>query len=472
MSHLAKKCEESYIPKVEVNKLCVLNSEIKNANICNLNVDFINGESTNPVDNPVCTNNFNTSSSPFTQIQNGPTGPIKPTNPGTFDQEVWDSMWEEVLCQTNATQERLQCGRYQLDLINDFYGCKVCPPSFLEGCLTTCEPGNPILKGTFSGAGKILTVIETDGVLEEGFAVINSLDKTYLGLLGLQLSGLTGGTGVYQFAPVLPVPIGVVNMEALGEICACPTGTGSCPGVPLNVWGLKAFPPTTVVPCNPGATGATGGTVTQILTNVGFKLNVKNLTLNLATRSIYVMVLFGYKDENNIVQKNIYYLGSQQFGPTIDTLIGERFGAVNPLPTGFLRYMAQLMPNPNASSVVQMVVLAEDGLEIVEASKVNRDLPTCVSSSSLNKGLTKNLSREVKLRQDITFDETDTWDTSVVDNPAAPVDTTPTNMWAAVGAGAGLQQALGFSLEQAEVNKQAAEQQVQAYLLAEANQTL
>jgi hypothetical protein len=120
MSHPAKKCEESYIPKVEVNKLCVLNSEIKNANICNLNVDFINGESTNPVDNPVCTNNFNTSSSPFTQIQNGSEGPVKPVNPGTFDQEVWDSLWEEVLCQTNATQERLQCGRYQLDLINDF----------------------------------------------------------------------------------------------------------------------------------------------------------------------------------------------------------------------------------------------------------------------------------------------------------------------------------------------------------------
>lgn len=457
-----KNSENCKIPKVEVNKLCVLNSEIKNANICNLNVDFINGESTKPVDNPVCTNNFNTSSSPFTQIQNGPTGPIKPTNPGTFDQEVWDSMWEEVLCQAygiGGIQERLQCGRYQLDLINDFYGCKVCPPSFLEGCLTTCEPGNPILKGTFSGAGKILTVIETDGVLEEGFAVINSLDKTYLGLLGLQLSGPTGGTGVYQFAPVLPVPIGVVNMEALGEICACPGATGSCPGVPLNVWGLKAYPPTKKVPCNPGATGATGGTVTQILTNISFKLNVKNLTLNLATRSVYVMILFGYKDENDVVQKRIFYIGAQQFGATIDTLIGERFGQNIPLPTGFLRYMAQVMPNPDASSVVEMIVLAEDGLEIVEASKVNRDLPTCTSSSSVS----RSLSKRIKLRQDIDF-EGDAGEQAVVDNPAAPVDPFDLGVH---GTSFNVQALGGGNPADVEARKQAAESSVQAYLLAE-----
>lgn len=449
--------------EVKVDKLCALNSEIKNAKICNLNVDFINGQSTNP--DTICRNNFNTSSAPFTQIQNGPSGPVQPINPGTFDQEVWDALWQEILCQGYAPggiQDRLQCGRLQLDLINDFHGCKVCPPTYLEGCQPFCTPGNASVKGIFSAGGNVLTVMSTDNPLTGGAAVVLSPSKFFLGYLGSQTSGAVGGPGVYNFEPKNPIPGGVQNLEVLGEICECPTSAGICPMVPLNVWGLKAYSPTNQVPCNPGVTGATGGFVTHVLTNLTFSLDIKNLTLNKATRSVYVMILFGYRDSNGIIQKRIHYIGSSQYNATIDTLIGERYGETIPLPTDQLRFMAQEMPDPNNSSIVEMVVFAEDGLEIVEGSKIARDLPSCSSSS-------KSFRSTVKSRQgpEIVEDRQASGESVAVPQNAAPPAPPPdSGPWVGVGEGAGGQWALssGGGVEE---RKRAAEDAVKAYLLAE-----
>jgi len=277
-------------------------------------------------------------------------------------------------------QERLKCGRLQIRLINNFYGCKTCPPPTLAGCYPFCPEGTPTFNGEFNLDGTELTVnsiVPGTGLLSEGSPVVDLNTRENFGTLGSQISGTTGGVGVYNFnLETLSLPVGALDLQSLSEVCECPTEEGDCPDVGLNIWGVKALPPRFFTSCGPtGATGATGAFENvQFLSGMAFNLSVKNLTSNLGTRVVYVLSLVSYIDELGAVQSKIIDIQAKQFGPTIDTLIGENYTGTIPLSTNFMQELVNLMPDRNNAPVIEMVVYAEDGLDIV----VNPEFPTCV----------------------------------------------------------------------------------------------
>lgn len=456
-----RKCErksESHekslkLHELKVKKLKACQARIKNSNIENLNVVNVNGEPVNKCTGPLSSNSV----SAFNQIQYGPSGPIKPVNPGNFNQAAWDKAWEEINCQayapnqyptftgsfslagdvltvtsivagtgllgqgshvnllpsktelgiivaqltgvtggvgtysfTPATvlpageqdlqsfneggiQARLLCGRLQLKLIEDFFGCVECPPPFLSNCYPSCPEGTPTFNGTFNVSGSELTVnsvVPGTGSLTEGTPVVILAPRRNIGTLGPQISGTAGGVGVYNFSPeTLTIPVGPNDLQSLNQVCECPDGTGDCPPVPLNIWGVKAFSPRIVSTC-----GETGSTQTNIrfLSSVSYNLSVKNLTSDLATRVAYALLLVSFVDES-VVQTRILDIQSRQFGPTIDTLIGENYTGNFPLDTKFVQSLVDLMPSLTDTPVIDLVIYAEDGLEIV----TNPSFPTC-----------------------------------------------------------------------------------------------
>lgn len=161
-------------------------------------------------------------------------------------------------------------------------------------------------------------------------------------------------------APIILGPTGSCCLET-GVGVQCIAGqTGSCPSVPLNIYGVKSFSPLTVITCN------SGNTTTQLLSNISYNLDVINVTGTLSTRVVSVLVHIGYLDTSvpgpdKFVYRKIDF-GNRQFGPTLDTLYGEKYTGVVTLPTDLISYISTL-PDP-ASAIVQMVIFAEEGVAI------------------------------------------------------------------------------------------------------------
>lgn len=279
-------------------------------------------------------------------------------------------------------QARLLCGRLQIRLIDNFFGCVNCPPPTLSNCYPSCPEGTPTFNGTFNVDGTELTVnsiVPGTGLLSENSPVVVLDTRGNVGTLGAQISGTTGGVGVYNFVPeTLTIPVGPTDLQSLNEVCECPDGSGDCPAVPLNIWGVKALPPRLVTRCGgTGATGATGGVPgpddsVSFLSGIAFNLSVKNLTADLATRVVYVLTLVSFV-ENGVPQTLILDIQAKQFGPTIDTLIGENYTGNVPIDTNLSQSLVDLMPSFTDTPVIEMAVYAEDGLDIV----TNPTFPTC-----------------------------------------------------------------------------------------------
>lgn len=75
------------------------------------------------------------------------------------------------------------------------------------------------------------------------------------------------------------------------------------------------------------------------------------------------MVQVGYIDSTGFVYEQIDF-GNRQFGPTLDTVYGEKYTGTVVLPTSLMLIMTELMPNTFDNAVVQMVIFKEDGVDI------------------------------------------------------------------------------------------------------------
>jgi len=284
---LSKQVEiENLLAKqVQIDHLLAkeIETELLLANVAgveDLFVDSLNGK---PLS---CNQTFNNINTDFVRIINNE----KPENPGFFNQEVWDKLWDKTLEQRFELEERIKCGRLQERYIQITNGCPpVCPPNGLENCFPTCEePG----------------------------------------------------------------------------ICVCPEEIGDCPNVPNDIWGIRTLMPYNDKLCGQSVTD----TIRQILSSVAYNLDVINVTGDLTTRVVTILVQVGYLDPNQEGDDKFVYrqidFGNRQFGPTYDTLYGEKYTGSVLLPSALIRNMINLMPYQFNSAAVQMVVFKEDGVDI------------------------------------------------------------------------------------------------------------
>lgn len=140
--------EYEKIRKLKVKDLCVLNASLKNVDTNNLNVKNTL-TSTNIVVNDLqatllngkeigCEQNFKNINSQL--ITSNPLA--YPMN-SEFNKKVWDNLVLQTLEQQTQLATRLQCGRLQEKLIQDSFGCVVCPPNELAACFPTCTNSVP-----------------------------------------------------------------------------------------------------------------------------------------------------------------------------------------------------------------------------------------------------------------------------------------------------------------------------------------
>lgn len=270
----------------------VYNSTITNAVVRNLDVETINGRTVE------CGPSFVNRNSQLVRVvyEGDPPSPVEPTNPGQFDQDVWDTLWDAAVLNGQEMQGRIHCGRLQVKLIQDRFGCVQCPPDGYENCHPTCPEPPP-------------------------------------------------------------------------EVCACPDEHGVCPPVPLLIFGTQTVQTFYVQTCGDLATD----TQNQLVSTVSFGLDVTNVTGSLATRVVSVLVHGAYIDTDGNLQYQVFDMASQQFDATLDTALGVRFSGTVVIPTDFTQASTLSMPDFGEFGAIQVVVYAEDGVDIDQVPSAASD---------------------------------------------------------------------------------------------------
>lgn len=146
-----------------------------------------------------------------------------------------------------------------------------------------------------------------------------------------------------------------------GEVCACPQEIGVCPSVPLNIFGIKSVLPLNVKTCG------SGDSAVELISSISYNLNVKNVTGTLADRVVTILVQSGYLDGNGDFVYDEIDFGNRQFTATLDTTYGEKFTGTILLDTNFIN---RILIAPNSGALIQLVVFAEDGVEIDIAGNI------------------------------------------------------------------------------------------------------
>lgn len=155
--------EYEKIRKLKVKNLCALDASLKNVKINNLTLesplDKLNVTNLK-IDNTLTAENIVVNNLQATLLNGKEIGceetfkninselitdnPLEyPINSG-FNKKVWDNLVLHTLGQRDQLATRLQCGRLQEKLIQDSFGCVVCPPNELANCFPTCEEGTGI----------------------------------------------------------------------------------------------------------------------------------------------------------------------------------------------------------------------------------------------------------------------------------------------------------------------------------------
>ena len=314
----SKSCHEiKKIKYLKTKTCCSQNATLKNAAIAqlqaeiasikqltaeNANIDNLNVTNLNG-QNITCQKIFTNVNSDITRIEYGATGPIKPSGPGATGATGSGGTVNQVVWDFLWENSLLQERDLEYRL-----QCGRLQERLIQlkyNCPPSCPP---------DGYENCFPTCEGE-------------------------TGATGATG----------------------ICGCPKEgvTGYCPIVPNRIWGIKTVAPFRDVPCEDSTVSR------QLISTIAYNLDVVNVTEELRTRVVTILVQVGYI--NSTTQEFVYKqidFGNRQFGPTYDTLYGEKYTGTVILPTDLITLMTEMMPDANNTAAVQLVVLAEDGVDI------------------------------------------------------------------------------------------------------------
>ena len=151
------------------------------------------------------------------------------------------------------------------------------------------------------------------------------------------------------------------NVEGTCTTCTYEDPDKKCPFYSSDIWGIQSLPPVSQYFCaeNPE------NPIYELLSSVSYNLDVINITENLTTQMVSVLVQVAYLENGEFVYEQID-LGTRQFGATIDTCYGEKYTGSVILSTQLMEKMAKLSndsENQN-TSIVQMVIFKETGVDI------------------------------------------------------------------------------------------------------------
>lgn len=132
----------------------------------------------------------------------------------------------------------------------------------------------------------------------------------------------------------------------------------------LNIVGTKTYLPANFAKCE-------GELFFTTLVSLSYDLDIVNITENLATRIVSILVQVVYEDPESPDPEcpgyvhDIYYVGNRQFDATIDTLYGEKYTGVIPLKSELIdNAVKNIKDFSNSKAAIQLLVYSEDGLEV------------------------------------------------------------------------------------------------------------
>ena len=252
--------------------------------------------------------------------------PCQPSNTGGYSDAVWNGLWANTLLQLNGPSDcpqlglagRLQCGRLGVIYYQNLNGCRPCPDEF-PCCYPTLAP------------------------------------------TGSTGCGSCEGIQVCSFCPGAKPKSKKGNKTKSKSDCACKKVTDVCPSVPIRILALETYPVSQFVTCSETA----GESVyqQQLLSSVSYNLDVQNVAPSLGNRVVSILIQAGYLDSTGTFQVDQIDFSNRQFGPTLDTLYGEKYAANVLLPSDYIQGI--LAQNPlNTNAAVQIVIYVEEGVEI------------------------------------------------------------------------------------------------------------
>jgi hypothetical protein len=148
------------------------NLTLENADLNNLNVTTINGL------NVKCAQSFNNFNSPIVEIEYINDSPVKPINPGNFNQIVWDGLWDKTLADHDFLETDLFSGRKRIADINQAASCNICPAeeTFVPLTIFGIQSVSPI-KRIICGPSIEEQVTQLISTITYNFDVTNATDN-------------------------------------------------------------------------------------------------------------------------------------------------------------------------------------------------------------------------------------------------------------------------------------------------------
>ena len=321
----------------------------ENLVVNNLNTQTLNGVDFN------CLKSITNISGTITPIIYINGVPQQPNNPGGFNQQVLDELWNLNKLAVSVTNLDAAYGRLRTLILNNFYGCQVCPSIDETNC--NCPiPSYAVFIGSISGNTLTVTsLLDTTytscppsiGNIRIGQRIYGQTTTFLSSVIVSQNAGQTGGIGTYTIRNNFDDYSDIVESETM--LSVSDIGLEECAAVPLRIYGLETL---SVGPrdCN------------QILSAISYNINIANKTLNSKLAAVYVQL--GYQNGDGPVNIQGFSIDTKQFDNSIVSF-GEQMNNNILLPTELIGSIATLNRNSSSiNAVVQLVVYVEDGLEV------------------------------------------------------------------------------------------------------------
>lgn len=362
------RSENAKICSADINSLTAETAILKNLQVCNINgksvcaaeykniiptfqiVDYqINGQPADPFD-PNAT-------------------PVQPPNNIGINPQVWDTLWtntvENLYNPEFGLKARLQCGRLTEKYIQNSKNCVVCPPNQLAFCAPSC---GSYTGQTLENQPFVLEITEVNpGSLPLEIGSILSGDGVTPNTVILGFISGTGGVGTYLLDQENNIPPNtLINLVGGPTPCNCPSGDAlSCPAVPIRILALDTYPVTSTSDCSSSLSTCLSNKVQQLLSAVSYNLEVRNLSKDLQTKVVSVMVQLSYLDRSNNAQLVLIDFSNKQFNFTLDSLYGEKFAANILISSELIKnVVAEMKQYFGNYAAAQIVVYMEEGLEV------------------------------------------------------------------------------------------------------------
>lgn len=354
----------------KIKNLKVKNGKIQNLRACdinaktvtgvtgtfeNLTVNNLNATTLNGVD-VSCLNASQNIAGVITPVTYVNGVPQQPANPGNFNQQVLDELWQLNQLAVSVTNLDAAYGRLRNLILNNFYNCTVCPEPQLEAC--NCPiPTYAVFTGNITGNQLTVTAIQNTsytscppafGTIQIGQRIYGQTTQFLASTIVSQVSGVPGGTGVYTIQNNFDDYS--TNVPAQTMLSISDLGIEECAAVPLRIYGVETL---SVGPLD----------CDQIMDAISYNINIANKTLDTKFAAVYVQVGWqaGATGAVNIQGLSI---DTKQFDNSILSF-GEQMNNNILLPTDLIGFISSFNRGTNVvNAVIQLAVYIEDGLEV------------------------------------------------------------------------------------------------------------